>query len=446
MEVQQMVIAKSSGGHASSDDVIHGTFENILGSRHGDKLTGNGSNNTLEGGPGGDDLFGKEGTDTASYARATAGVTVDLTESGSGRGDAAGDKFDSIEMYVGSAHDDTFIASEAGDNINGAAHGEGGDTVSYESSGAGVTIILPGSQADMTENSYAVGDTLTGIENVTGSDHSDTLTGDNSANVLKGGKGELDTLNGGGGNDTLEGGPGRDLLTGGSENDTFKFAGRHGDDDIEDFSTGDNKIDLTAFTNIASVEDLEEDITEVSGDTEIDLSDFGGGKITLKGYITDLTDDDFMFYTSIIDGTSGSNTLRGDRRGNEINAGAGNDQVFGNDGDDVLNGETGDDTIYGGADDDTLNGGEGDDILDGGPGADTFVFEHGNGNDYIMDFNKDGVAANEDTIDLSAFGNITPTITNVDGNSVIDLTDFGGGMITVLGISDLNTGDLFFGS
>ena len=87
-------IKTSTGGHAANDKVKHGTFQNIIGSRYNDKLTGNdGVDNTLEGGPGADTLSGGGGTDTASYAGATAAVTVDLTESGRGRGDARGDRF-----------------------------------------------------------------------------------------------------------------------------------------------------------------------------------------------------------------------------------------------------------------------------------------------------------------------------------------------------------------
>ena len=48
----------------------------------------------------------------------------------------------------------------------------------------------------------AQGDTLTEIENLTGSAFSDTLTGDAGNNVLKGLAGN-DTLIGGAGNDTL---------------------------------------------------------------------------------------------------------------------------------------------------------------------------------------------------------------------------------------------------
>ena len=66
-------IKTSSGGHAAGDKVKYGTFQHIIGSRHGDRLTGNdGVDNTLEGGPGGDRLSGGSGMDTASYAGATA--------------------------------------------------------------------------------------------------------------------------------------------------------------------------------------------------------------------------------------------------------------------------------------------------------------------------------------------------------------------------------------
>src|SRR3546814_9039298 len=61
----------------------------------------------------------------------------------------------------------------------------------------------------------AEGDTLTGVENVTGSNFNDTLTGDTGSNVL----------NGGNGNDTLIGGAGADALIGGSGIDTADYSG-----------------------------------------------------------------------------------------------------------------------------------------------------------------------------------------------------------------------------
>jgi Ca2+-binding RTX toxin-like protein len=59
----------------------------------------------------------------------------------------------------------------------------------------------------------AQGDTLTGIENLYGSNHNDVLTGNAGAN----------TLSGGAGDDILTGGLGADVLKGGAGNDTFVY-------------------------------------------------------------------------------------------------------------------------------------------------------------------------------------------------------------------------------
>ena len=294
------------------------------------------------------------------------------------------------------------------------------DTVSYERS-KGVEVDLTDTNAQDASTDYdnadnfAKGDTLTDIENIIGSPFGDTLVGNNAANVIDGGRGDDTTLTGGGGDDV------------------FKFASGDGADHITDFTDGD-KIDLSAFTGIASLEDLEDDIDTTGGNTEIDLP--GGGSVTLDGYTAALRDEDFIFHESVINGNSGSNTLKGDRRGNEIKADAGDDRVFGNGGKDTLYGEAGDDEMYGGADDDTLNGGPGDDILDGGPGADTFVFTPGNGNDYVMDFQS-----REDKIDLSMFDSSPSTNDTIGGddNYTIELPD--GGTITLLGVTTVINDD-----
>ena len=157
-------------------DVEFSTFENITGSAHRDLLTGDDrmnvikggagddvlkggkSSDTLEGGPGADTLDGghtrrgatdarDEYMDTASYSGAAAGVTVDIDAGRGTGGDAMGDRFTSIEQFMGSANDDMFLAGEDPDIINGGAHGaddivggepdhdrSDGDTVSYEKS------------------------------------------------------------------------------------------------------------------------------------------------------------------------------------------------------------------------------------------------------------------------------------------------------------------------
>ena len=64
---------------------------------------------------------------------------------------------------------------------------------------------------DTTTKSYAEGDVLASIENVTGSRGADVIMGDEVPNVIKGGGGN-DTLSGAGQNDKLHGGAGNDTL------------------------------------------------------------------------------------------------------------------------------------------------------------------------------------------------------------------------------------------
>ena len=119
--------------------------------------------------------------------------------------------------------------------------------------------------------------------------------------------------------------------------------------------------------------------------TEIRLP--GGGEITLDGIReADLSADNFVFYSKPVSGNSGNNTLEGDHFNNAMDGQRGDDRMFGEAGRDTLDGGPGDDEMYGGEDKDTLIGGEDNDLMDGGPGADTFVFEPGNGEDHIMDF------------------------------------------------------------
>ena len=143
------------------------------------------------------------------------------------------------------------------------------DTASYESSPAGVTVDLSTGSASGGD---AEGDSLSNIEDVTGSDHSDTLTGDDSDNILNGLGGD-DTLTGGGGDDTF----------------FFDSLSVGGDDVIEDFDTdGDT---LTFFndggeTLFADLEALRAALTEDGDNLVIDLPD-EAGSITLRNVEND---------------------------------------------------------------------------------------------------------------------------------------------------------------
>jgi Ca2+-binding RTX toxin-like protein len=82
-----------------------------------------------------------------------------------------------------------------GNSSNNVLSGLGGvDTVSYATATAGVTVSLA---LTTPQNTGVAGtDTLTGFENLTGSNFADNLTGSSAANVINGGAG-VDIMSGG---------------------------------------------------------------------------------------------------------------------------------------------------------------------------------------------------------------------------------------------------------
>ncbi len=102
-----------------------------------------------------------------------------------------------------------FCGFRTGSNI--VDGGTGTDTIDYTFNQvqSGVTLNLATGTSTWLFNWVTYTDTLSSIENVTGSDFDDDITGDDGANVLEGGDGN-DTLNGGKGDDRLDGGEGVD--------------------------------------------------------------------------------------------------------------------------------------------------------------------------------------------------------------------------------------------
>ena len=350
---------------------------------------------TLNGGAGDDTLNGGAGTDTADYSNDSAAVTVNLATQTATDGSGSTDTLISIENATGSGFNDSLTGSTGANTLDGGAGndtliggagadtlngGAGTDTADYSSDSAAVTVNLASNTA--TDGAGDT-DTLSGIENVTGSGFNDTLTGDTGANTLDGGAGD-DTLNGGAGADTLTGGAGTD--TADYSNDsaavTVNLAGNTATDGAGDTDT------LSSIEN-ATGSGFNDTLT---GDTGANTLDGGAGNDTLNGgagadTLTGGTGTDTVDYSNdsaavtvnlagntATDGAGDTDTLSSI----ENATGSGfNDTITGSTGANTLAGGAGNDTIVGGAGDDTLIGGTRADMLTGGTGSDTFTWNDG---------------------------------------------------------------------
>ena len=420
-------------------------IEDLIGSDQADTLRGDASTNelhgsagddTLLGGGGADLLDGGTGFDTISYAGSSTAVTVDLGTGSASGGDAAGDTLISIEAVAGSDFDDTLKAGAtaaalaggfgddmliggasadslfggAGDDLligSGGADrldgGSGNDTASYAASAAGVAVDLLSGSASGGD---AQGDTLTSIENVTGSSHDDVLIGSAAANVLQGDQGD-DTLIGGAGADTLDGGAGFDIAdystsafgvninlatgangSGDAQGDTLisieKIAGSAfadtmtggAGDDIFAGGAGDDTLLGAAGNDRLEGGDGNDLLTGGAGNDiliggdGIDTASYAGSQAAVQvdlaagtGLGGDAAGDTLSSIENLI-GSDFHDVLIGDAGANTLSGGAGNDRLEGGAGNDNLIGSSGDDILIGGAGADAFQGGDGSDTVD----------------------------------------------------------------------------------
>jgi hypothetical protein len=225
----------------------------IYGRGGDDEIIGRSGDDVLVGGPGADALAGLFGTDTASYEDAPAGVTADLRARGGhpGTGDAAGDRYDSVEHLAGSFFDDVLYGDDLANTIQGGSgrdrlFGRGGDDVLEVGDGAGEQVdggpgwdvvsyrgVRDGITVDMklpsANSGAAAGDRWTAIEGVAGGEGDDEILGTDAGDMLLG-RGGHDNLRGRGGNDLLDGGAGANELAGAAGADRFRIsalAGAH---------------------------------------------------------------------------------------------------------------------------------------------------------------------------------------------------------------------------
>ena len=243
-----------------------------------------------------------------------------------------------IGSMQGGEGDDTLVSGRGNDTIDG---GSGVDTLSYIQATAGVKVTL----AKLTaQNTVGAGtDTISGIENLIGSNLNDNLTGNSGANRISGGDG----------NDTLNGGAGADVLEGGEGNDALSF------DNLDTSVIGGNGTDTATVSGATAGVNL-----------NLTLGQIEKASVGTSSYNNTLNAAGATWAVSLT-GSNGNDTLIGGNLNDTLNGGAGNDSLVGNGGNDTLNGGTGADALDGGEGNDALSFDNLDTSVIGGNGADT---------------------------------------------------------------------------
>jgi Ca2+-binding RTX toxin-like protein len=497
--------AIATGGDAAGDTLVG--IEGLIGSKFNDTLTGNSQNNILAGGLGNDILDGKGGVDTVDYSRDhffDGGDTADQVVVNLGLNGASGtgiefakvvdlhtltvsfvqesvDTLISIENATATSGNDTLVGNEQ-DNILDGRNGndilDGGfgndvliggpgiDTVSYASHDLlvgtrgpleQITIALGLNLADghatrsdlafvnlISQFQVVESDTLSSIENVTGSNLSETIIGNEQDNVLNG-RGGADILDGGLGNDTLIGGDGNDTVSYASHDTVAGVTVTLGSGTADGSGTASifaphshtfesdilRSIENVSGSNLNDIINGNEQANVLDGRGGNDTLKGGGGNDTLLGGSNDDTYDftgTTLFGNDRIEDTSGNDTIVLDNVPQTINSigisvlqistsHVGNDLLItvpngtitvtnhftseqvenividgqsfvlangtiGGDGSGILTGTNGDDTLNGNGGNDMLFGGDGNDTLIGGTGNDQLY--GGNGNDLLF--------------------------------------------------------------
>jgi Ca2+-binding RTX toxin-like protein len=387
--------------------------DTLQGEAGHDQLRGNNGNDSLSGGDGDDFLAGGDGDDTldggtgwdrvSHFTGATSGVTVDLNVQGVAQNTERGmDTLIGIEHSSGTAFNDILIGN-GGDNWlwgdptgNDSLSGNGGNDLLWV--GVGNHIVSGGSGVDtlgVNTTDLPSGVTwslalqgapqpsghgtldLSGVENLSGSEHDDSLTGDGGDNFLGGGLGN-DSVSGGAGNDVLRGDGAITIDThgGGSGpivtyNDVQLVVGGVSGDDLLEGGDGDDTIDGGGGADTASY-------ASASGDVQVFLSPSGGSSSGAAG-------NDTLIGIENVVGSAFNDVIVGNLNADTLAGGGGHDSLRGLGGNDIL---------LGGGDDDFLNGGLGDDVLTGGAGWDRAAYSTGATAGVTVDLSIVGVAQN----------------------------------------------------
>ncbi|MCK9915641.1 hypothetical protein MXD81_41435 [Microbacteriaceae bacterium K1510] len=234
-------------------------------------------NDTLDGGPGNDSIFGGAGDDFIN-----GGPGNDTLVGGAGGGVINGGDGDDI-IKTGPGDTGTTLNGDAGrDQLYGGSAANimnGGEGNDYLSGGGGADIMHGGPGDDSLKGG-------TGAAQLFGDDGNDTLQGGTGNEFLYGGTG----------NDKLMGNGGNDVLSGGAGNDTFVFSPNFGKDVITDFQNTDDTHDIIQFdhTLFADFSAVQAHATQEGTSVVITLD--ANNSVELQNTtLQNLTADDFRF-------------------------------------------------------------------------------------------------------------------------------------------------------
>lgn len=401
--VVDLSTSSSVGADFGTDTVYE--IENVSGSLYTDTITGDTSANRLIGRTGNDTISGGAGADLI-YGDDNSAAAVDGAETGNDSllGDAGADTLygglgndslwggaDNDTLYGGSGADylnggsgtNTLLGNDGNDTFeladatatNTITGGNDTDTLYFDNAGSSVVVDISNTSSSQTSGGGGTIRLIDLIENVTGSNHNDTLTGNSSANVISAGQGAdliygsggIDTIYGGSGNDriyadiaspstsdggnTIYGGEGADTIWGSLGADTIDgddggSYGTNSDDTIFAISSSDGSDVINGGQGYDTV-----DYSAINGAIKVTLNTSTAATVTITG-----GDNDTIRNVENFIGGSGNDTITGDSAINYLNGGAGNDTLFGMGGADVLTDTSGINTFVGGAGNDTISG------------------------------------------------------------------------------------------
>ncbi len=339
--------------------------ENISGTSKADIIFGNGGNDTISAGDGDNIIVGGKGNDTLTGGWNNDTYVWNLGDGFDTITDGAGQNI--IQFGEGISYDDLTM-QRVGDELWVYVNGD-------QNQGFKLKSFFFNNNFNQYTFSFADGTNVNmatkGLELfIDGKDTDIAATGYDD--IIHGSAGN-DTINGSDGNDIIIGGKGDDTLNGSWDNDTYIWNRGDGFDSISD-GAGQNVIQ---FGEGISYDDLV--MRNISGHLHIYVNGDRGQGMVLNGFFVGSNNNKYTL--SFANGTSvnlwesGMNYAYPDSD-DEINGTQYNDTLIGNSGNDRIDGSYGNDTII---------GGKGNDTLIDGAGNETYVWNLGDGFDYISD-------------------------------------------------------------